>query len=211
MSTTPPDDDVATELVDLTESLARSPDASAEDFTGRRFGRFLLLRELGQGGMGRVFLAEQSGAVTRQVAIKIMRWRSPDPEHRLRFEMERQALARMRHPGIAQLFDAGATPEGELFFVMEYVRGVALNAWLSEHAPGLQTRIRILQEIGCASARPAALRPEAVERPHHRCRWTADAKAHRFRHCSINWQQRGRRRWNARLHESRTARAAGGA
>ncbi|HRY01463.1 MAG TPA: hypothetical protein P5171_15210, partial [Xanthomonadaceae bacterium] len=83
MSTTPPDDDVATELVDLTESLARSPDASAEDFTGRRFGRFLLLRELGQGGMGRVFLAEQSGAVTRQVAIKIMRWRSPDPEHRL--------------------------------------------------------------------------------------------------------------------------------
>ena len=152
MSTTPPDDDVATELVDLTESLARSPDASAEDFTGRRFGRFLLLRELGQGGMGRVFLAEQSGAVTRQVAIKIMRWRSPDPEHRLRFEMERQALARMRHPGIAQLFDAGATPEGELFFVMEYVRGVALNAWLSEHAPGLQTRIRILQEIGRALA-----------------------------------------------------------
>ena len=150
MNATPPDADIATELFDLTQSLAQTPDVSAETFVGRRFGRFLLLRELGRGGMGRVFLAEQSGPVTRQVAIKLMRWRSPDPAQRLRFEMERQALARLRHPGIAQIVDAGATPEGELFFVMEYVTGTALGAWVAEHAPDLPTRIGLLQDIGRA-------------------------------------------------------------
>src|SRR5262245_44853741 len=86
-------------------------------------GRYRLVRPLGGGGMGVVYLAEQTDGVRRQVAVKLVRGGMETPAILARFEAERQALALMEHPNIARVFDAGATPDDRPFFVMEYVDG----------------------------------------------------------------------------------------
>src|SRR5262245_38606605 len=89
-------------------------------------GPYRLVSVLGEGGMGAVSLAEQTEPMRRTVAVKLIRgWRS-DPDALRRFQAERQALALMNHPNIAQVFDAGATADGVPYFVMEHVPGVPL-------------------------------------------------------------------------------------
>ena len=104
-------------------------------------GPYRPLELLGEGGMGEVWLAEQSEPVKRQVALKIIKLGMDTKQVVARFEAERQALAVMDHPNIAKVYDGGATPEGRPFFVMELVRGRSLTDYADDEK--LTTRERI--------------------------------------------------------------------
>jgi serine/threonine protein kinase/tetratricopeptide (TPR) repeat protein len=104
-------------------------------------GKYRLVEELGKGGMGVVFLADQTAPVKRQVALKIIKL-GMDTHHVVaRFEAERQALAVMDHPNIAKVFDGGATETGRPYFVMELVKGIPLTAYCDQNE--LTTRERL--------------------------------------------------------------------
>jgi eukaryotic-like serine/threonine-protein kinase len=95
-------------------------------------GPYRLIRKLGEGGMGEVWLAEQSAPVKRQVALKVIKAARYDKSALMRFDLERQALAMMDHPSIAKVFDAGSTAEGQPYFAMEYVQGLPITAYCDE-------------------------------------------------------------------------------
>jgi eukaryotic-like serine/threonine-protein kinase len=99
---------------------------------GTRIGPYKLLREIGQGGMGAVFMAEQEKPVRRRVALKVIKAGMDTAQVVARFEAERQALALMDHPNIARVFDAGTTDSGRPFFVMELVEGVPITQFCDE-------------------------------------------------------------------------------
>jgi serine/threonine protein kinase len=92
-------------------------------------GPYRLIRKLGEGGMGEVWLAEQSAPVKRQVALKIIKAGRYDESALIRFDLERQTLAMMDHPSIAKVFDAGSTTEGQPYFAMEYVVGLPITEY----------------------------------------------------------------------------------
>ena len=99
---------------------------------GTIIGPYKLLQQLGEGGMGTVFMAEQEKPVRRKVAIKIIK-AGLDSAHILaRFEQERQALAVMDHPNIAKVLDAGTTSTGRPYFVMELVKGIAITKYCDQ-------------------------------------------------------------------------------
>jgi serine/threonine protein kinase/Tfp pilus assembly protein PilF len=104
-------------------------------------GKYKLLEELGRGGMGSVFRAEQVSPIRREVALKIIKLGMDTREVVTRFETERQALAMMDHPGIAHVFDAGATETGRPFFVMEYVRGIPIDDYCDRHRLSMRERL----------------------------------------------------------------------
>jgi serine/threonine protein kinase/tetratricopeptide (TPR) repeat protein len=93
------------------------------------FGRYHILRPLGEGGMGTVYLAEQREPIRRTVALKVVKLGMDTNEVLTRFNHERQALAMMDHPNIARIFDAGATPKGRPYFVMEYIDGIPITQY----------------------------------------------------------------------------------
>ena len=93
------------------------------------FGRYHILRVLGEGGMGTVYLAEQREPIRRQLALKVVKLGMDTSQVLLRFANERQALAMMDHPNIARIFDAGATSKGRPYFVMEYIEGVPITLY----------------------------------------------------------------------------------
>ncbi len=90
---------------------------------GHHIGNYTLLKKIGEGGVANVYLAEQRVPVRRLVALKIIKLGMDTKSVIARFEVERQALALMEHPNIAQVFDAGETETGRPFFVMELVHG----------------------------------------------------------------------------------------
>jgi non-specific serine/threonine protein kinase/serine/threonine-protein kinase len=104
-------------------------------------GRYLLLAKLGEGGMGQVWLAEQTEPVQRQVALKVIRAGRYDRTALQRFDLERRSLAIMEHPAIAKVFDADSTPEGQPYFVMEYVAGLPITTYCDQKR--LSTRARL--------------------------------------------------------------------
>jgi non-specific serine/threonine protein kinase/serine/threonine-protein kinase len=104
--------------------LAASP---LSEGPGTKIGRYKQLEKLGEGGMGVVYMAEQTEPVVRKVALKIIKLGMDTRSVVARFEAERLALALMDHPHIAKVFDAGATDSGRPFFVMELVRGVPIT------------------------------------------------------------------------------------
>jgi serine/threonine protein kinase len=110
-------------------------------------GPYRILATLGSGGMGVVYLAEQKEPVRRDVAVKVIKLGMNSTEVLDRFEVERQALAMMNHPGIAKVFDAGVSAEGKPYFVMEYARGVSLSEFCDEHQLSVTGRIHIFQQI----------------------------------------------------------------
>ena len=106
-------------------------------------GPYRLIRKLGEGGMGLVWLAEQSAPVKRQVALKIIKAGRYDKSALIRFDLERQALAMMDHPAIAKVFDAGSTAEGQPYFAMEYVVGVPITQYCDENRLSPSERLLI--------------------------------------------------------------------
>src|SRR6266478_6808880 len=98
-----------------------------------RIGRYKLLQQIGEGGMGVVWMAEQLEPVRRRVALKVIKLGMDTKQVIGRFEAERQVLAMMDHPNIAKVFDAGATENGRPFFVMELVRGVPITRWCDDN------------------------------------------------------------------------------
>jgi eukaryotic-like serine/threonine-protein kinase len=104
-------------------------------------GPYHLLQLIGVGGMGEVWLAEQKQPVRRRVAVKLIKAGMDTHEVVARFESERQALALMDHPAIAKVFDAGTTPDGRPYFVMEYVAGIPITDYCDKHK--LTTRQRL--------------------------------------------------------------------
>ncbi len=105
--------------------------------------RFQLVRKLGEGGMGQVWLAEQTSPVRRQVAIKLIKAGMYDEAVVQRFESERQALAIMDHPAIAKVFDAGTTPQGQPYFVMEYVPGLPITEYCDQKKLKIADRLEL--------------------------------------------------------------------
>src|SRR6187455_1959911 len=100
--------------------------------TGDRIGPYRLMEQVGEGGFGRVWVAEQERPIRRRVALKIIKLGMDTKDVVARFEQERQALAMMDHPNIAKVLDAGATPTGRPFFVMELVRGVEITDYCDQ-------------------------------------------------------------------------------
>ncbi|QOC23417.1 serine/threonine protein kinase [Wenzhouxiangella sp. AB-CW3] len=142
----PLDTDGATRLETLVESddVVDQPSATDEAL---EIGSFRLIRELGSGGMGRVFLARQLDPVERDVALKVIRQRVLSQQTLARFEVERQVLAQMQHPAIAQVYDAGTTPQGFPWFAMEYVEGEPLDQFCARHRLSLDDRLELFVRI----------------------------------------------------------------
>src|SRR5688572_28555862 len=124
------EDDFLESPVIAAPSTAQPADASTQvlgvvgEGPGDRVGRYKLLQQIGEGGVGVVFMAEQEEPVRRRVALKVLKPGMDTKSVIARFESERQALALMDHPNIAKVLDAGSTDKGRPFFVMELVRGV---------------------------------------------------------------------------------------
>ncbi len=119
------------------------PEAAAPDRCGAMIGPYKLLQEIGEGGMGTVFMAEQAHPVRRMVALKLIK-AGMDGRHVLaRFGAERQALALMDHPNIARVFDAGATDDGRPYFAMELVKGVPITRYCDERRLTLRERLEL--------------------------------------------------------------------
>lgn len=114
---------------------------------GTPLGRYRIEALLGRGGMGEVYRAEQFEPVHRTVALKLLNARRLDARHLAYFEVERQLLAQMKHPAIAQVFDAGATPEGYPYFVMEYIEGSALTSFCEQRRLPLRERLELFIRI----------------------------------------------------------------
>ena len=112
-----------------------------------RLPGFEILRELGRGGMGQVLLARQTEPVEREVAIKLVLHKIRSSETEQRFLVERQALAEMHHPAIAQIFEAGTNPDGFPYFVMEYVPGLPINRFCAEHRLDLDQRLELFIKV----------------------------------------------------------------
>jgi WD40 repeat protein/serine/threonine protein kinase len=118
-----------------------------QEAVGSMVGPYRLLEELGAGGFGIVFLAEQEQPVRRKVALKILRPGMDTRDVVVRFEAERQALALMDHPHIARVFDAGATGSGRPYFVMELVQGVPLTQYCDERRLAVGARLRLFLDV----------------------------------------------------------------
>jgi eukaryotic-like serine/threonine-protein kinase len=109
--------------------------------------RFALNRKLGEGGMGQVWLAEQTSPVRRQVAVKLIRAGMYDEAVAKRFQAELQSLAIMDHPAIAKVFEAGATPQGQPYFVMEYVPGLPMTEYCDQKKLKIAARLELFIQV----------------------------------------------------------------
>src|SRR6516225_12478767 len=114
---------------------------------GDRIGRYKLLEQIGEGGCGVVYVAEQEQPLRRRVALKIIKLGMDTKQVIARFDAERQALALMDHPNIAKVLDAGATETGRPFFVMELVRGVKITDYCEQHQPALRERLDLFIQV----------------------------------------------------------------
>ena len=114
---------------------------------GSRIGRYKLLEQIGEGGFGVVFMAEQTEPVQRKVALKIIKPGMDTRQVIARFEAERQALALMDHPNIAKVLDAGTTDDGRPYFVMELVKGVPIIQYCDEHRLAPRQRLELFVTV----------------------------------------------------------------
>jgi len=135
---------------DLRPSFMQSMPVGPDPISGARLEagqifaeRFQLVRKLGEGGMGQVWLADQTSPVRRQVALKLIKAGMYDEGVVQRFQSERQSLAIMDHPTIAKVFDAGTTPQGQPFFVMEYVPGLPITEYCDQKKLKIEGRLEL--------------------------------------------------------------------
>src|SRR5271169_1678471 len=114
---------------------------------GDRIGRYKLLQQIGEGGCGVVYMAEQEEPVKRRVALKVIKLGMDTKQVIARFEAERQALALMDHPNIAKVLDAGATDTGRPYFVMELVRGIKITDFCDQNNLSTHERLELFVQV----------------------------------------------------------------
>ncbi|MHC1769221.1 MAG: serine/threonine-protein kinase [Verrucomicrobiia bacterium] len=114
---------------------------------GSSIGRYRLLEQIGEGGCGVVYVAEQAEPVRRRVALKVIKLGMDTKSVIARFEAERQALAWMDHPNIAKVLDAGATEAGRPYFVMELVRGIRITDYCDQNRLSVRQRLDLFIEV----------------------------------------------------------------
>jgi non-specific serine/threonine protein kinase/serine/threonine-protein kinase len=129
-------DQIPTEMPGLPAAAGAGP-------VERTIGPYRLLRKLGEGGMGEVWLADQTTPVKRRVAVKVIKHGMDTKQVVARFEAERQALAMMDHPAVAKVFEAGSTPRGRPYFAMEYVPGIPITEHCDRHKLSTRERLRL--------------------------------------------------------------------
>jgi len=122
----------------------------ADGDVGRRIGPYQIVREIGSGGMGSVYLAERTGEFRQQAALKLMHRGMDSRMIVSRFRHERQILAGLDHPNIAHLLDGGATDDGRPYFVMEFVEGTPIDVYCRTHALGIPERLKLFRQV-CAA------------------------------------------------------------
>ena len=147
---TPASGDVAAELAVAAGALGLKETVTAgprSEQVGERIGRYKLLQEIGEGGCGVVYMAEQEEPVRRRVALKVIKLGMDTKGVIARFEAERQVLALMDHPNIAKVLDAGATETGRPFFVMELVRGVKITQYCDEQKSSTKERLELFVQV----------------------------------------------------------------
>ena len=121
--------------------------AACDSVGAGQIGPYRLLRVLGEGGMGQVWLAEQKAPIQRTVALKLIKAGMDTKAVVARFESERQALALMDHPNIAQVYEAGSTPEGRPYFAMEYVQGLPITDYCDKHRLSMKDRLQLFMQV----------------------------------------------------------------
>jgi eukaryotic-like serine/threonine-protein kinase len=121
-------------------------DPSAEPLPFKSFGPYRIIKTLGEGGMGVVYLAEREDLGT-QVAIKVLRDAWLSPARRARFAVEQRTLAQLNHPSIARLYDADTSTDGTPFFVMEYVEGIPLTEYCRRHQCPVAERLGLFRDV----------------------------------------------------------------
>jgi serine/threonine protein kinase len=129
---------------ELSPTLGHSESANQE---GKRLGNYKLLQQIGEGGFGIVYMADQDKPVRRKVALKIIKPGMDSEEVVARFEAERQALALMEHPNIARVLDAGATDSGNPYFVMHLVKGMPITEYCDKHKLTTSQRLRLFAQV----------------------------------------------------------------
>ena len=133
----------------LTQALdsKASGEGGTELVASQQLGPYRLIRRLGEGGMGMVWLVEQTEPVGREVALKLMHTRLDSSRARARFELEGQMLARMTHPGIAHVYDAGTTAHGYPWLAMEYVPGEPITTFCDHHGLAISQRLELFVRV----------------------------------------------------------------
>lgn len=122
-------------------------DNLTDDVHGQRIGPYTVLRRLGRGGMGDVYLAVRDKPFKRHVALKVIRRSVAHKDAFVRFALERQILASLNHPHIARLYDGGVTDEGQPYLAMEHVEGQPITAYCDAHRLALRERLRLFQTV----------------------------------------------------------------
>ena len=121
--------------------------APADEKHPDRIGPYEIVEVLGKGGMGIVYLAEQTEPVRRRVALKVVKRGMESSQVVARFATERQALAMMDHPAIAKVYDAGVAPDGRSYFVMERVEGVPITDYCDRHRLANRQRLDLFRRV----------------------------------------------------------------
>lgn len=143
----------ATSLEAVTARIAAGVGHAAGSLSDRarthptQVGPYRILGILGEGGMGLVYRAEQPAPIRREVALKMVRGDLRGEGPRARFDAERRALAAMNHPGVARIYDAGATDDGAPYFVMELVEGTPITSYCDDRRLDVDARIRLMVEV----------------------------------------------------------------
>lgn len=118
-----------------------------ETVVGSEVGAFRIVRHLGEGGMGQVYLGERTGRINQRVAIKIIKRGMDSDAIVRRFRLEQQILAALHHPGISRLVDAGVTQDGRSYLVMDYVEGVRIDRYCDDHKLSVDERIVLFLKV----------------------------------------------------------------
>src|SRR5262249_8267008 len=135
------------DLLDLSEKAATILDTGSTEAPGTFIGAYKLLEQIGEGGFGVVFVAEQTQPVRRRVALKLLKRGLDTRQVVARFEAERQALAIMDHPHIAKGFDGGATASGLPYFVMELVKGIPITDFCDQNHVTMRQRVELIPAV----------------------------------------------------------------